>query len=310
MGSELSARHPVTVVGYQPEPHGADALSLAVLVARLYRSPLLVAAVHPPDWPVHGKGSADHELTVHLRDRAAEALDEARTRLPADIAATASVIARESRGGGRGLAELLDDCKAEQVVIGSAPGGPAGRIALGSTAARLLHGAPCAVFLAPDGYAERAPSGFDRITVAYRPTPECMAAVGLAASAAEALRAPLRLLTLIPGVYTGQPQLLTPAGLSTEWTAVRLIREQAEHDLAHQVAALRGDLDVESAVAVGPDVAGALAPLDFAPGELVMLASSTAGPHRRVFIGDAAMKIVRGVPCPVAVLPRTALRAA
>jgi nucleotide-binding universal stress UspA family protein len=49
-----------------------------------------------------------------------------------------------------------------------------------------------------------------------------------------------------------------------------------------------------------------MAAVDCDPDELVMCGSGTAGPLRRVFLGDTAQKILRTTPAPVLVVPRHA----
>ena len=64
------------------------------------------------------------------------------------------------------LYDLAEERGAALLVLGSSHHGAIGRIALGSTADRLLHGAPCAVAVAPVGFAERM-RGIDRVGAAF-----------------------------------------------------------------------------------------------------------------------------------------------
>ena len=55
-----------------------------------------------------------------------------------------------------GLHALAEQEDADLIVVGSTHTGRAGRVLPGSTAERLLHGAPCPVAVAPNGYAQRS----------------------------------------------------------------------------------------------------------------------------------------------------------
>ena len=78
------------------------------------------------------------------------------------------------RSIGKGLTELAEAEEAIAIAVGSTGRGPIGRTLIGSTADALLHGAPCAVAVAPRGYAEKEAGELHRIAVAYdglsRPT--------------------------------------------------------------------------------------------------------------------------------------------
>jgi nucleotide-binding universal stress UspA family protein len=59
-------------------------------------------------------------------------------------------------------------------------------------------------------------------------------------------------------------------------------------------------------VAEGEDVEEALSAVDLDPHELLVCGSGTAGPLRRVFLGDTAHRILRAATVPVVVVPRQA----
>jgi nucleotide-binding universal stress UspA family protein len=291
------------LVGYGPDRRGADALALAAVVVRGTGGTLTVASVRPPAWPVPGPGKVDAEWEGYLDGQAHAALAGAAEVLEQwDLSAEYLVAA--NRGSGRGLAHLVGRAKADLIVIGSAPGGPRHGIALGSTADQLLHGSPVPVMLAPKGYAQHHPETFDRITVAYLRRPGCEQAVDLAARIAVRRGTPLRLLT----VAVGHKAKGRAAQLAEEQT--RKVVDLYESDLAAAAKEAEdgGILTAEritTEVAQGPDAATAIAGTEWSDGELVVLASSAAGPLRKVFMGDMSLKILRAVPCPAVVLPRT-----
>ncbi|RFS84022.1 universal stress protein [Actinomadura spongiicola] len=291
------------LVGYTPDDRGVDALALAALVVRTLGAPLVVANVHPPPWPARGPGSVDAEWVGYLRSESRAALDEAADRL-AETGVPESAVTRRvhaNRGSGRGLIEVAGDVGADLVVVGSAPRGHRGRIAIGSTADQLLHGSPVPVLLAPRGYADTAPDRFERMTIAYWRRPDVDGPLSAAAEFAGALGVPLRLLTLV----TRPPGLA--ARFAEKGGALDRQVARADEDLRDAAGRLGGGPPVERLTAVGTGLATTLGTVDMLRGEILACLSGHDGPLRKVFLGEGSGKIVRAAPCPVLLLPRGAV---
>lgn len=290
------------LVGYSPGERGEDALALAALVARTAKAELTAAHVYPAAWPAHGPGRVDAEWVAYLRNQAEEALAEAVGKLGGMSVPEPAVDVRAhaSRGSGRGLAEAARDTGAGLIVVGSAPRGRRGRIAIGSTADQLLHGSPVPVLLAPRGYAGEAPGRFERMTIAYWRRRGGEGPLRAAAEFAEALDLPIRLVTLV----------LRPPGLAARFQTAGGVLErqvaQADENLRRAAGLLGGGTPVERLTSVGTGVDKALGGVDMPPGEILACQSSHDGPLRKVFLGESSGKIVRAAPCPVLVLPRGA----
>ncbi|WUI03067.1 universal stress protein [Spirillospora sp. NBC_00431] len=288
------------LAGYSPDDRGADALALAALVVRALRAPLIVANVHPPPWPARGPGSVDAEWVAYLKGESQAALAEAAGMLAGSDVPESGVTLRvhSHRGSGRGLIEVARDVAADLIVIGSAPRGRRGRIAIGSTADQLLHGSPVPVLLAPRGYAGDPPDRFERLTIAYWRRRDVEGPLSAAAAVAGALGVPARLLTLV----------LRPPGLAARFKDSGGVLErqvaQADEDLREAAARLGGGTPVERLTAVGTGIAKTLGTVDMLPGEVLACLSSHDGPLRKVFLGESSGKIVRAAPCPVLLLPR------
>ncbi|TDC57705.1 universal stress protein [Actinomadura sp. KC345] len=293
---------PRVLVGYAPDDRGEDALALASLVARTANAPLTVAHVHPSPWPVRGPGKVDAEWVAYLKGQSEEILAQATARLgesgvrERDV----GVRAHAHRGSGRGLIEVAGDVGAALIVIGSAPRGRRGRIAIGSTADQLLHGSPVPVLLAQRGFAAGAPGGLERTTVAYWRRRDADEPLRAAAGFAARLGTPMRLVTLV----------LRPSGLAARFHGADGVLERqvarSDEDLRRAAGLLGGGPPVERLTAVGTGVAKALATVDMLPGEVLVCQSGHHGPLRKVFLGESSGKIVRAAPCPVLVLPRGA----
>ncbi len=95
----------------------------------------------------------------------------------------------------RQLNRLAHETGADLIVVGSTHRGPIGRVLAGTVADRLLNGAPCAVAVAPRGYAKREGSGSaGPVVVGYNGTEESDMALEAGRRMAVALGATLRLL--------------------------------------------------------------------------------------------------------------------
>ncbi|WP_219471782.1 universal stress protein [Nonomuraea rhizosphaerae] len=284
------------LTGFVPEPRGRDGLALAVVLARQAKARLTVATVQPPAWTTPGPARADLSAwRTYLKEQAGATLGQARDlagRLDFD---GADYVVHTNKGSGRGLVELARLRKADVVVIGPAPGGGRGRVSLGSTADQLLHSSTAPVMLAPRGYADAPCEAFERITVAYRRGPCADAAVRDAAQAALALDVPLRLITLV---------VRNERRAAVEEDMLARLRDQVTGDLAAAADGQRRHIAATVEVLEGRHVAQALGATSWLPGELLICASSNAGPLRRVFLGDTSLKIVRAATCPVMILTR------
>ncbi|GAA3232063.1 universal stress protein [Actinocorallia longicatena] len=293
------------LVGFEPDRRGEDALALAATAVHGTQGLVTVATIRPAPWSTPGPGKVDAEWEAYLDAQARENLDRAAEYLGGRGCDVAEYAVGKHRGSGRGLSQLASRTKSDMVIIGSAPKGPRTGIALGSTADQLLHGSPVPVMIAPKGYATRGLDSFDRVTVAYLRRPESAPAVALAADVAVRRGIPLRLLTFAVG-HTAKGK----AAMAMADEQLRRLVEVLESDLAlaAKEAADGSRLtkrQISTEVAEGKDTASAVAATDWTDGDLLVCSSSTAGPIKKVFMGDMSLKIVRAAPCPVMVLPRT-----
>ena len=135
------------VVGYAPDGRGGAVLHVAGLLARSSHEDLVVCAVVPSPWPA-GPAPVDSEYRSFLDGMARAALVRARERLPSDLAAT--FVVHHARSAPAGLLEVTERRAAAMIVLGKS-----GHPAIGSVTARLLHGSPVPVALAPHGFRSR-----------------------------------------------------------------------------------------------------------------------------------------------------------
>jgi nucleotide-binding universal stress UspA family protein len=196
------------LVGYVPTEQGTDARALCVDLAAACSADLLLVSVVAAVWIEH-IGEQTRPAVVHSgeRERAASALKEAAAELPS-VAGIGHVERRleASSSPARGLHDTAVSEQADLIVVGSSHHGPLGRVLLGSVGERLLSGAPCAVAVAPRGYAARKPRRFGMIAVAFDGSPEARVALRAAHDLASRTGALLRAVMVIepPAAIPGQ----------------------------------------------------------------------------------------------------------
>ena len=152
------------VVGYAVDQGGRAALDLGVQLARAAGDSLLAVTVVPRPWPTPSMAKIDGEFADWASAQGAESVAQAKAYL-ATIAGdlTTDAVSAAGKSVPGTLVTVLEEHGADLLVIGSADDGRHGRIAVGSTASRLLHSSPVPVVLAPRGYRVKAgvasPSG-------------------------------------------------------------------------------------------------------------------------------------------------------
>lgn len=301
------------LVGYRERDQGDDAVALAADLARLTGASVVVATVVPAVWLEHF-GAHTGRPIVHTgaRERAAAALDGVVAELGATLAPGRVERRLEaSSSPAFGLYDLAEAEHADLVVLGSSHRGAVGRATLGRTADRVLHGAPCAVAVAPAGYARQARGALANVAAAYDGSPEARLALHDAHALALRGDGRLRILTVLAHVPPVIELWEALPGLEDQERIERdAALERQEQVAASAVDAAIVELDarvpVETHVLRGEDVPTAL--LDAVGGdtELLVLGSRGYGPLRRTLLGSVSVAVMRESPVPVIVVPRGA----
>jgi nucleotide-binding universal stress UspA family protein len=282
---------PPILVGYDPKLRDRAPVRFGVAAARFTGAPLIIVSV-----------CARRLATPDCEALAPEARD-ALEALQADLDVELEVREVEATSAPRALHEAAESEGAALLVVGSTYRAAAGRLLPGSTADRLLHGAPCAVAVAPHGWEPRGK--LDPIGVAYVDTEEGREALRAAHDLARKAGATLRVLTAV------SPHLGIPAGADT-YKAGRAPTSAEDVDGAHELRAERavrarldeldGDVTAEVDVFVD-DPADALVPVSEHL-DLLVCGSRGYGPLRAVLLGGVTRRVIAAASCPVIVLPR------
>jgi nucleotide-binding universal stress UspA family protein len=136
------------LVGYDGHEHARDALALARGLAAIEGAELILVAaleLDPLATPADAYERATAEAEYRLSASAREVLEETPFRLRTFGGVSAP----------RALSEFAEAEHADVIVLGSTHRAGLGRVLPGSVGENLLHGAPCAVLIAPIGFANR-----------------------------------------------------------------------------------------------------------------------------------------------------------
>ena len=287
-------------VGYTSTEAGRGAVVAGARLARALGGELALVLVLP-DTARGAVVPPDPGYEALLRSSADAWLEEASALVPAAVPRTTH--ARRAESAAEGLLEAAHDLGATHLVVGAGSERGLGRFGVGTAASELLHSADLPVVVVPVGDeaagAEDGDGGapaLSRVTVAggTRPGADVLLEEGLAL--ARAAGAPLRLVSL---------QVLDLPGRLDRV----VVADTADAHLRHVLDEARAsvpDALVEDALLVrGRDVADAISDLAWLPGEVVVVGSSRLAAPHRLFLGATAARLLRAVPVPVVVVPRT-----
>jgi nucleotide-binding universal stress UspA family protein len=273
------------LVGVDGRAGGRDAIALA---SRLAGSDgkLTLAHVHSGDLrPSHAIAPA---LVAEEREGSHKLLEQ--ERAAAEV--KAELIGIVSTSPGRGLHELAEEQNADLIVVGSCSHGAFGRAMLGDDTRAALNGAPCAVAIAPHGYADGRAS-ITKVGVAYNSSPESEAALAMARTLAAPTRATihaLEVVTIPTAAYTG----ITPPAIGE---SIDLMTQEANRHMK-ELADVEGNavygLAGEELAAFGDQV------------DLLVVGSRGYGPVKRLVLGSTSDYLERHARCALLVLPRAA----
>jgi nucleotide-binding universal stress UspA family protein len=275
------------VVGYQPDERGADAVALAIAIARAQGAKLdlmLVLGENAPYVAANPEGS-------RINPEEQQVLTAQRTALgmiPRDISAEFHV--RQGNSFAAVLIEAAVEFEAALIVVGAASNGLFKRYTVGSVANSLLHASPIPVALAPRGYHRLEP--IERLTAFIGERPGADAAVDVALVASRRRNVPLRFVSLVELDARGE-----------HGENVNAAHRHANTVLTDAAGRLPEGHEATVEVAHGRTLEEAVDGIDWLDGELVIIGSSRLAQHRRLFIGSTANKILRALPVPMVVVP-------
>jgi nucleotide-binding universal stress UspA family protein len=203
----------------------------------------------------------------------------------------AELVATSGSSVGRGLHGLAEDLESDLLVVGSCSHGLAGRTLVGDDTRASLNGAPCAVAVAPLGYA----TGRQALTVVGV---GCDFSVESHAAVAVARALAARHGARLEGMHVlAQPIGAYAAPMPANWGEVLEADRQAAEA---RLASVEG---VDGSAVYG--VAGEELAVFGGRVDLLVVGSRSYGPMRRLMFGSTSNRLARHARCPLLVLSRT-----
>jgi nucleotide-binding universal stress UspA family protein len=268
------------LVGVDGHEGGRDAIALGgVLVTE--GAKLTLAHVSRGD-PHRWRGSSA-TFEAGDEERARELLGGAAR----DAGVEAQMCSHSATSVGGGLHDLAKTIGADLIVVGSSRRGLLGRVLLADDTRAALNGAPCAVAVAPAGYAREA-AVIRTIGVGYNGSPESVHALNVARSLAASHRAKLVALETVAA-----PAYVLAAGPTGPEDALASLLEEANSELA-----ALNDVAAHASYGRPADEAG-----NFSSSvDLLVVGSRTYGPVGRLVHGSTSRQLARAARCPLLIL--------
>jgi nucleotide-binding universal stress UspA family protein len=283
------------------------AVHLGGMLARSSGEEVVVVSVVQAPWPPNPY-RGDKEYLAYQQDLAEIALKRAREQLD-DSPLGADFMVRRAESAPAGLLQVVEERRCSSVVVGSSTMGLLGHVMLGGVAERLLHSAELPIIVAPRGFHTGRAATVSQVSVAFGRADHGGGLVSRAASVAQNLGVPLRVVCFavrpmaaeVAAVEEGAEQLVVD-----EWM------QRVEDDIAAALASIRGSRPggrdgltprVETVLGQGSSWSAALHDVAWTEGDLLAVGISS-GPLGRLFLGSHAAKIVRSSPVPVMLLSR------
>jgi nucleotide-binding universal stress UspA family protein len=284
------------IVGFDASEQSDDGLVLGQALAKVYGAELHVAVVLPRTRIPFEVAIAGGEVSAQLEERLYESAErwlEGTEFIRASLDGEAG-----GRSAARALYEYAGDQNADLIVVGSSHRGKVGRILPGSVGESLLRGAPCAVAVAPRGFARGEHAGFGLIGVGYDGSDEAELALKRAEGLSRSVGAgaQLRVITVVPTLMPLQMQAALAGELLED------LREEFRRVLESGLSKLSEKTEAEAVLREG-DPAKVLAEQGIEL-DLLVMGSRGYGPVRSALLGAISSAVMRTAPCPVLITPR------
>jgi nucleotide-binding universal stress UspA family protein len=274
-------------VAYAGDQAGTDAVALAVKLADVLASKLSIVFPYHPLLAVVPGDAAQQQVRDELK---AIAPDSPSLK-------DATYLSSHSQWPIHAMHEIADYQRCDLIIFGTAGEGIAEHLHI-SLMERMVHAAPCAVLVAPAGYAQGAHSAPRYVGVGFADSNEGKQALQLGQELAQTLDGDLCVISaswLSPAVRSYAAQTASISILESE------IYTETKTSLEHAVANLGDHVDAHAIKGNPTDVL-----LEHSKTlDLLVLGSRAYGPVRYALLGSVSAAVMREADCPVLVTPRS-----
>jgi nucleotide-binding universal stress UspA family protein len=280
------------ILGHDPAHGGREVVRLGRVLAELLGAKPIVLTALP--WPSYlmGLENLQKQLDLEMHDCFAAIGDQLR-----DLGVETRAVA--SRSAAEALHETAETEAAEMIVLGAGHRGAVGRTLAGSVGESLMHGAPCAIAVAPCRYAERTGDRMLQIAVAFDGSPEAWTALETAIGLAERCHGELTVISV-----ADYPSY----GYAASWSILTIGEleeyERQEKQRLLELALRRAPTGLERYGRLLIGDAGSVLTKVSCDFDLMVTGSRAYGPLRRTLLGSTTRKLISDSACPVLVLPR------
>jgi nucleotide-binding universal stress UspA family protein len=297
--SKETAMPSTIVIDFNDSRRGRDALALARSLGDIAGARFVTVTSYDRDrygmlpvqaWP------------LAMPEERKAAADLAKSLIAHEPGAITRVVGATSPA--RALHETAEREQADLIVVSSDTRGSDGRVAAGATGRPALHGAPCAVAVAPAGFAETG-GGLAPVGAGFDGSWESRLALSSAAGVAESVSGELRVISAFkrPAPAPAHPMF----AITSYHEHLARLYDQRWEDLIEAIDALPVHPQSRPLVIEGEpadvlvDHAGELG--------LLVVGSRGYGPLRRVLLGSVSDALLEHAACPVMIVPRGVQRA-
>jgi nucleotide-binding universal stress UspA family protein len=200
------------------------------------------------------------------------------------------------------LHRAAESLGAAMLVVGSTDRGPRTRVLPGSTAERLMHGAPCPVAVVPAAW--EPGGGLETVGVAFADTPEGREALDSGLLLARRAGAKVRVLSAIKPRHFGGAAGGRPGQERSTYDAVGSDESRIGEEIRDEAARVEPGVEVETDISAQDAAEFLLAASEHV--DLLVCGSRGYGPRRAVLLGGVSHKVTAAARCPVIVLARGA----
>lgn len=282
------------LVGYTADDRGAEAIALASALGG-EGAHLDLAIVLPRSTPFSASyPGGDHGYRSILAEKIDGWAQTALGLVPAGI--SARVIARSVESPAQGLILLAQETGARAIVLGGRARHVAGFFVPGSVASSLLHASPVPVAMGNPGAVAalaRAGGKLGRVT----------AFVGTRAGARGVIQAAASAAARQPHLTLRVVSLVAQDELDESKTDLSKAISAAEARVCDVLTEHR--IDAEISIASGSSIDDAITELEWNDGDIAFIGSSRLARKKRLFLGTTGQRILRTLPVPLVVVPKS-----